>query len=191
MTVLERWRALPAWVRWTLGLLLIVVVYALAYGVVEAVAPEEWDDLDVRLALVVLVTPLVLVQIVVERRRLGGKGQLGLFQRAMRTGRVPHGADRPRWLPVARKRERFFREGRVVLRVFWCVMVVLLVVLAVACAFWDATLAAVLVVVTVAYAAFGWWMDRLWGKRARSFASVVVELEADREGRDVAAGADG
>lgn len=179
MTLGDRWSELPGAARWTIALVALAIGYGLVYSLVASVAPDSWGEQTIRLVIVALTLPALVGGAFVQRRRLGGRGQLGLYRQAFRTGQVPQGAHRERWLPVARKQERCFREGRMFFRVTWAILVVLVLALVPLLVLADVSVWWSPLVVLVPLVPFVWWMDRLWVRRRDRLASVVRQLGDD------------
>src|SRR5689334_7311716 len=106
----QRWTDSPGWLRWPLGILATIALYGLAYALVAEVFDLDpaHHDMAIRWLLVLLSIPCFALGVLLQRRRLGGKGQLRLYRRAYRTGTVPQGAKVDKWRPVVRKQLRFF-----------------------------------------------------------------------------------
>lgn len=182
------WDSLPATVRWPVGLLATAALYGVAYVVAAAALgldPGD-DDLAIRLALLVVAIPLFVAGAALQRHRLGGKGQLGLYRQAYRTGTIPAGANIDKWRPVVRKQARFFREGGHVQRWAAIVLVGMMLLLAVgglvaSAGDIDATLVVVVAGSIVFAVLLFWGADRLWRWRRRQFARLdraLAEIDA-------------
>jgi hypothetical protein len=170
------WSRQSALVRWPVGIVATIALYGVAYLVVSSVFGLDADDdeLAIRSVLLLVALPMFGFGVLLQRRRLGGKGQLALYRRAYRTGTIPAGADVDRWRPVARRQARFFREGGRLQRVVAVAMMVLLVLLAVVALVAARgkvdVVTAVLVVLGIAmFGLLYWGVDRLWRMRRPQF----------------------
>jgi fatty acid desaturase len=104
--------------------------------------------------------------------------QRRLFRRAVRSGRVPAGFDRERWLPEVRRRETLLRRGRPVQAAMWGLVIAMLVLVIVlgllvplpVLAWTGTTLLALSVVMALL-------LDRVWVRAAHSVRGLLAELE--------------
>lgn len=107
------WHELPAGVRWLVGGVAAVALYAALRVVPEVLLEDGASTQGLYLVgVLVLLAVLVAVGVLQNRRRLGGRGQPALLRRALREGRVPEGADRGAWGRELPRRHRYLRESR-------------------------------------------------------------------------------
>lgn len=133
---IEWWNRLPRAARWGLCALALLIECSMAYLIVAyATYLNPWsesDDVNIGWVWALLVALIFLswlsVAVLGQRRRLGGKRQVDLYRRAMRTGHVHAEARRDKWLPVFEKQERSVVELRRFSRVGWWAFVVVTIV---------------------------------------------------------------
>ncbi|QGG40389.1 hypothetical protein [Aeromicrobium yanjiei] len=187
-------RSMPQWwnrqhgvLRWTAGIALCAGLYALGHLLVASIFDlDPASDRSLISWLFILVSlPLVPVGALVQRRRLGGRGQLSLYRQAYRTGVVPEGADVERWRPVVRKQLRFIREGRRVHLIWWSLMLAAVVaaigtILVRGTASYLIFILPVLGLLTVLVVVSAWGLDRLWRWRQGQFERLSRALGQER-----------
>lgn len=173
--------------RWTAGMASCAALYALGYLLVASLFDLDatQDRTTTSWLLVLLVLPLTPLGALIQRRRLGGKGQLSLYRQAYRTGVVPEGADVERWRPLVRKQLRFIREGRRVHLIWWSLVLAALVVGIGAIVFRGTAsylvfILTFLVLFTVLMAVTAWGLDRLWRWRLRQLERLSRALDQER-----------
>ena len=168
------WDRLPSAVRWAIGIGFGLVVY-----VGTRVYLESGDAGGGAYGLVLLgCLALLVLGAAVQAQRLGGWKQWQMYRKAYSSGRVPDEARTERWLPIARRNERMFREGVTVQRVWLgllALVAVLLVVLVAVAA--DGANKAWALAVAVVFALAGWGVDTLWRWRRDQFARFLPALE--------------
>jgi hypothetical protein len=178
----RRWAALPSVVRVTLGMTATAVGYGLGYVVVAGtfgLDPRD-DSLAIWYVMLALLLPFAVVGVFRQRRRLGGKGQLGLYRQAYRTGTLPDEADVEKWRPIVRRHASRLQESRWIVIAMQSALAAVLVTAPVVVAVQSldhlvADLAVIAVAVAVvALVAWGW--DRLWRRRMRQVERLELKL---------------
>lgn len=175
------WDRLPSAARWASG-----IAYFLAFYIGFRVYLENGDAGASRFVVVLVGSlALLVVGIAVQARRLGGWTQWQMYRKAYSSGTVPEGARTERWLPIARRNARLFREGVWVQRVWLGLLAllgVILVVLTLVAA--DGANKLWALAIAVAFGLAGWGVDKLWRWRRDQFARLLPALEhaAQRDG---------
>lgn len=175
------WDRLPSAVRWAIG-----IVYFLAFYIGIQVYLENGDAGASRWVPVLLGSlALFALGMAIQARRLGGWRQWQMYRKAYSSGNVPEGARTERWLPIARRNARMFREGVWVQRV-WLGLLALVGILAVVLVLiaadgankvWALAVAAV-------FGLVGWGCDKLWRWRRDQFARFLPALEDAARGEE-------
>lgn len=180
-TMPDRWAKLPGWFRWPVGIVLTLVAVGVMNLVAQGLGGSE-DGWKTNLILFVLAAGLLGLAFIQARRRLGGKGQLGMYRRAIKTGRVPAEADVERWRPLVQRSARHLRGVRWLYLGYGVLLALAIVVGLVAGVLagnLDARQVGVGLLILVPLAAFWWWMSRLFQRRVRQIERLARALGDD------------